>query len=132
MPLSPLQKVGLAGEILALYPRVRWLLWRHDLPTAVTALRTSPDGEPGRDIPYWQGVRLGRAASRTLALLPTDSRCLVRSLVLIALLARRDIAAQLVIGARGGPDFGAHAWIELGGSPLLDPGAPEYRRLVEI
>ncbi len=81
---------------------------------------------------YRNGVRLGRAAGRTLSLLPADSRCLARSLVLLALLARRHIEAQLVIGARQGPEFGAHAWIELEGVPLNDPGGPEYERLVEI
>jgi transglutaminase superfamily protein len=134
---SPLQKAGLAAEIIATYPRVRWLLWRRDLPAAVAALRRSPeprepDADPSVNRIHRQGRRLGRAASRILTLLPADSRCLVRSLVLLALLARRRIEARLVIGARQGPDFGAHAWVELGGVPLIDPGPPEYERLVEL
>ena len=36
--------------------------------------------------------RLGRAVMRTLDPLPLDSRCLVRSLVLTTLLARRGVA----------------------------------------
>jgi hypothetical protein len=136
-PLSPLQKLGLVAEIIATYPRVRWLLWRSDLPATVATLRRFPDRrEPAAGASpsssYRNGRRLGRAASRTLALLPADSRCLARSLVLLALLARRRIEAQLVIAARHGPDFGAHAWVELGGVPLIDPGPPEYERLVEI
>lgn len=135
--LTPLQKLGLAAEIIATYPRVRWLLWRRDLPDAVAVLRRHPDADTpptgaNSNGLHRQGRHLGRAAGRTLALLPADSRCLARSLVLLALLARRHIEARLVIGARHGPDFGAHAWIELGGVPLLDPGPPEYERLVEI
>jgi len=136
-PLSPLQKLGLAAEIVATYPRVRWLLWRRDLPTVVATLRRFPDrsgsgGAVNRNDFRRRGRQLGRAASRTLALLPADSRCLARSLVLLSLLARRHIEAHLVIAARHGPDFGAHAWVELGGVPLIDPGSPEYERLVEI
>jgi hypothetical protein len=135
--LTPLQKLGLAAEIIATYPRVRWLMWRRDLPATVATLRRFPDRpQPAdgasRSSIYRRGRRLGRAAGRTLALLPADSRCLARSLVLLALLARRHIEAQLVIGARHGPDFGAHAWIELGGVPLIAPGPTEYERLVEI
>ncbi|MGH2981332.1 MAG: hypothetical protein ACRDKV_04730, partial [Solirubrobacterales bacterium] len=43
--LSPIEKARLAAEIVATYPRVRWLLWRHDLPATVAALRRHPDGE---------------------------------------------------------------------------------------
>lgn len=133
--LSTVQKIGLAGEIMVTYPRVRWLLWRRDLPSAVRALRADPTDVSCTATPstrsYWNGRRLGRAVSRTLRLLPADSRCLSQSLVLLALLARRGIRSRLVIGARQGPEFGAHAWVELGGAPLLNPGA-EYERLVEI
>jgi hypothetical protein len=37
-----------------------------------------------------------------------------------------------VIGARGGPDFLAHAWVEHGGDPVLDPGDDSFGRLVEL
>ncbi len=135
--LNPFQKLGLAAEIVATYPRVRWLLWRRDLPATVAALRGSGDRRAPADraslsVAYRRGLRLGRAAGRTLSLLPADSRCLARSLVLLALLARRRIEARLVIGARQGPDFGAHAWVEMQGVPLIDPGGPEFERLVEI
>jgi transglutaminase superfamily protein len=134
--LSPLQKAGLAAEIIITYPRIRWLLWRHDLPSAVAAVRDpagagTPPAEALTSSSHRHGRRLGRAVSRTLALLPADSRCLVRSLVLLALLARRGIRSQLVIGAMQGPDFEAHAWVEFDGSPLL-PAGVEYGRLVEL
>jgi hypothetical protein len=54
-----------------------------------------------------------------LARLPTDSRCLVRSLVYLSLLSRRGIEGTLVIGARTEPEFAAHAWVEVEGEPML-------------
>jgi hypothetical protein len=77
-------------------------------------------------------VRLGRAVSRTLTFLPTDGRCLVSSLVLSRLLERRRIDASLVVAVRQEPGFGAHAWVEHRGRPLLQPGDLSYQRLVEL
>ncbi|HEV3321193.1 MAG TPA: lasso peptide biosynthesis B2 protein [Solirubrobacteraceae bacterium] len=76
--------------------------------------------------------RLGRAVGRTLRLLPGDTRCLARSLVLTRLLARRGIPAKLVIGARADPDFLAHAWVECAGHAVLPAGDGSYGRLVEL
>lgn len=81
---------------------------------------------------YLAGLRLGRAVSRTLRLLPTDSRCLMRSLVLTGLLARRGMSSTLIIGVRPEPEFTAHAWVEHAGEPLLPPGENSYGRLAEI
>lgn len=127
-------KIALAREILAAYGRVRWLLWRGDVVSALERLRAdtsepstrslSPDG--------LSGVRLGHAVDRTLRLLPTDSRCLMRSLVLSSLLARRQISSSLVIGVRPAPSFAAHAWVEQAGEALLPSGEDQYRRLVEL
>jgi hypothetical protein len=75
---------------------------------------------------------LGRAVSRTLTFLPTDGRCLVSSLVLSRLLERRRIDASLVVAVRQEPGFGAHAWVEHRGRPLLQPGDLSYQRLVEL
>jgi hypothetical protein len=75
---------------------------------------------------------LGNAVARTLAVMPGDTRCLVRSLVLTRLLARRGIPASLVIGARAAPDFLAHAWVEHAGDPVLAPGDGSFGRLVEL
>jgi hypothetical protein len=75
---------------------------------------------------------LGRAVMRTLALMPGDTRCLTRALVLTRLLARRRISATLVIGARSAPDFLAHAWVEYCGEALLPAGEDSFGRLVEL
>ena len=69
---------------------------------------------------------------RTLTLLPTDSRCLMRSLVLTQLLARRGIESRFVLGVRSGAEFKAHAWVERNDVPLLPPGDAGFERLLEI
>ena len=75
-------------------------------------------------------LRLGRAVVKTLRLLPTDSRCLIRSLVLSRILSRRAIPHTLVIGVRNDPEFMAHAWVEHEGYPVLPAG--NYTRLTEL
>ncbi|MEX2196013.1 MAG: lasso peptide biosynthesis B2 protein [Thermoleophilaceae bacterium] len=132
--LSPLRKLRLGAEALAAYARVRRALRGSDLPTAVGRLRgqAAPPQRPPDDRAYAAGLRLARASSRTITLLPTDSRCLMRSLVLTAMLARRDVAGTVVIGVSPGEEFGAHAWVELGGRPLLPPDEATYGRLVEL
>lgn len=123
------RKAGLAVEIVLAYVRVAWLLRRRPLTDAVETLRSPRRRRPGEvDTP-----RLARAVTRTLWKLPGDTRCLRRSLVLIHLLARRDVAASLVIGVSSlGAEFGAHAWVERDGTPLLPAGSAADRRLVEI
>ena len=76
--------------------------------------------------------RLGNAVVRTLALVPGDTRCLRRSLVVVRLLARRGISGRLVIAARADPDFLAHAWVEHCGEPVLAPADSTFGRLVEL
>ena len=68
---------------------------------------------------YRIGRRLGHPVRRTLDPLPWDSRCLMRSLVLLRMLARRGVVCELVIGVRPGETFEAHAWIGHEGHPLL-------------
>jgi hypothetical protein len=122
------RKVGLALEVLRAYVRVRRELRRATLPEALERLRTpgsctaSPEETAG----------LARAVRRTLRLLPTDTRCLSQSLVLTMLLARRGVLSTLVIGVSPGESFGAHAWIEHHGVPLLPPYEAEFQRLVEL
>jgi hypothetical protein len=132
-PLARREKVALVAEILVAYARTRWWLRRRDLPGALRELRST--GGPRADAPTdptRTGRRLGRAVVRTLALLPTDSRCLTRSLVLTNLLARRGIESNLVLGVQPGESFAAHAWVEHDAAPLLDPGDFASRRLTSL
>jgi hypothetical protein len=131
--MSRTAKAYLVAEILTSYLLTRWYLRQGALPGVVARLRRTqgpPRGPLGGD----QAPRLGRAVSRTLATLPADSRCLMRSLVLLRLLARRGVAGSLVIAARPPSDdaFAAHAWVEIAGRPVLPAGSPQYGRLVTL
>ena len=130
-PLSPVGRLRLAAEALSIYMTVRWRLWRSDLSATVHTLRgTDRQWRDAGLETYWQGVRLAKATTRTLAVLPTDSRCLMQSLVLLGFLSRRNIGAVLVVAVKSSPDFQAHAWVEHDSRPLLPKG--EYGRLVEL
>jgi Transglutaminase-like superfamily len=129
------ERLSLAVEIIAAYAHARLALRRAPIADAVARLRShpSPAAPPGAaEETLEQARRLGRAVARLLALVPGDTRCLARSLVLTRLLARRGIPAKLVIGARATPEFVAHAWVEYAGDPVLDPGDESFGRLVEL
>jgi hypothetical protein len=126
------EKASLLVEITSTYVRVRWLLARKGLRPTVTQLR---GGTPEADGPVKRekqvvAVRLGFVVAKVLDPLPFDSRCLMSSLVLTAMLARRGIASSLVIGVRPEPEFAAHAWVESDGVPVLPPG--RYGRVLEV
>ncbi len=136
-PLSPLQKLSLSVEVVAAYVRIRWKLARgNGVAETIEMLRATappPERALGDDrAEKVAGLRLGRAVGKTLGVLPADARCLIRSLVLMSLLAERGIASSVVIGVKSEPEFGAHAWVESGGTPLLPPIEGEFSRLVEI
>jgi hypothetical protein len=131
--LSPVGRARLASEIVIAYLRAQRELRRAPITAVVERLRLTPvaRSSPGANA-LEEALRLGRAVSRTLALLPGDTRCLRRSLVLLQLLTRRGIAARLVIAARTDPDFLAHAWVEHDGVPVLVPASDSFGRLVEL
>ncbi|HVW48403.1 MAG TPA: lasso peptide biosynthesis B2 protein, partial [Solirubrobacterales bacterium] len=118
---GPEGRARLAAAILVAYARVRRLLLRGDLRRTVAALRERR-AAAAAPLERREAVRLTRAVVRVLRLLPTDSRCLVRSLVVLAVLAERGGEVELVIGVMPGEAFAAHAWVELDGAPLLEAG----------
>jgi hypothetical protein len=127
-PLRPGARVKLVLEIVAAYGAASWNLRRRGLRDALAWLRAGPEGAP--DPPanaVAVGRRLGRAVRRTLSALPADSRCLMSSLVLTRLLAKRGIASELVISVQPGEKFGAHAWVEHNGAALLPPDGQDRR-----
>jgi hypothetical protein len=133
--LSALRKAQLTLEILAAYVRVRRLIKRVELPLILERVRVAR--AVARSLPLSRptdGARLGQAVGRALRPLPADTRCLTRSLVLVSLLARRGIAASLVIAVRPEDDLSlaAHAWVELDGRPVLAPAGPDHGRLVTL
>lgn len=125
------EKARLLIEITATYARTRWLLARKGLRGTVAALRA---GAPTRaDVTRDEqvvAVRLGLVVAKVLEPLPFDSRCLMRSLVLTAMLARRGITSSVVIGVRAEPEFAAHAWVESDGVAVLPPG--RFGRVIEV
>ncbi|HEX8067729.1 MAG TPA: lasso peptide biosynthesis B2 protein [Thermoleophilaceae bacterium] len=130
--LAPGAKLALAGEVLASYARVRWRLRGAKLPEVLADLRAAPPRRPGLSDAVAGGRRLGRVVSRTLALVPADSRCLVQSLTLTRMLASRGVESRLVIGVRPGERFAAHAWVEHDGMPLLPTGGDRFDELLTL
>lgn len=119
-------KVRVATEAFATYSAIRWQMRRGDLRRTVRDIRATGASAPRPDVPdalvIHYGARLGRAVTLTLRPLPTDTRCLMRSLVLLAMLVRRGIDTKLVVGVQPAPGFAAHAWVEREGTPLLPAG----------
>lgn len=132
--LGPLQRTRLGSEILVAYVRVRWLLHSREPADAVALLRRHARRHPISTEPAMElvvGERLGHAVSVALAPLPSDVRCLFRSLTLLTVMERRDLHPKLVVGVRPRP-FAAHAWIELHGQPLLPAAEHGFERLTEL
>jgi hypothetical protein len=132
-PWSPLRKAMLIGEIVLAYAHSRRLMRGRGLPATLRDLRGRTEGGKQTEEGIVTAVRLGRATGRTLGALPADSRCLMQSLVVSRLLDRRGIASTLVIGVQEpGEHFGAHAWVEVAGQPVLESGGGAFGRLVEL
>jgi hypothetical protein len=135
-PRSLQERARLVCEIVAAYRQARRELRRAPIASVLEALRA--ESPPQRTAPAQataqleEARRLGWIVTRTLKLMPGDTRCLARSLVLTRLLARRGIPSKLVIGARAAPEFLAHAWVECDGQPVLSPGEESLGRLVEL
>ncbi len=131
--LNPHERARLVWEILVSYRDVRRLLRTMSIEAVIEMLRGEREPSRGEERALLaEARRLGRAVELTLRLVPGDTRCLTRSLVLTRMLARRGIAAKLVIGARAKPSFSAHAWVERAGQPVLAAGEHSLGRLVEL
>jgi hypothetical protein len=125
-PLNPVgqvtrvQRLRLAVEVLLTYVPLLRLLRRNDPRAMVAGARST---RRRITIPPEQhhetAVRLGAVTNHVLSRMPTDKRCLIRSLVLLRLLANRSIDADLVIGVRNDAGFEAHAWVEYDDHPVL-------------
>jgi hypothetical protein len=132
---TQLARMRLVAEIVLAYLKTRRALRTAPIAGVVAMLRAErsprdppPYGEDG----LLEARHLGRAVTRTLALLPGDTRCLMQALVLTRLLAARGIPGKLAIGSRTAPSFAAHAWVEHAGQPVLFAGEGLFNRLVEL
>jgi hypothetical protein len=126
------QKVRLVVEILGAYVPLAWLVRGNDL-RMMAAVARSPR-PPVVSVPpgdaHEAAMRLGAIVQRVTELLPTDSRCLIQSLIVLRVLARRSIEAVIVVGVEVDGGFQAHAWVEHDAEPVLPSGA--FHRLVEL
>jgi hypothetical protein len=136
--LPPGPRLRLTAEVLSTYARVRWVMRDDDAERAVRRLRNDARGseqstrsDQNRDLELLAAWRLAHATGRVLERLPSDSRCLFRSLTLMCMLERRGIAQTLVVAVRPQP-FGAHAWVEVSSRPVLPEADPGYERLLEL
>jgi hypothetical protein len=110
----------LSAEILAAYIPLARRVRSNDIEAMVREARRWRDSPelPG-EVARSTAIRLGRIVERLLRALPTDDRCLIRSLIVLRMLSERGIPATLVIGVRTDAGFGAHAWVEYDGWPVL-------------
>jgi hypothetical protein len=141
--LPPGPRMRLTAEVLSTYLHVRWVMRDDDAERSVRRLRVDARDSQEKpklasestlsksDLELLAALRLAHATRRVLEILPSDSRCLFRSLTLLCLLERRGISQTLVLAVRPQP-FSAHAWVEVEGQSVLPGGEPGYERLLEL
>jgi hypothetical protein len=115
-------------EILCAYGAARLELRRGEIGQAVDAMRRTDRLVRSEVDPR----RLAQAVTRTLRVFPFDTRCLMASLVVTKLLARRGVPTVFVLAVSPGPNFAAHAWVECDGRPVLPAGDAGFGRLLEL
>jgi hypothetical protein len=131
--LTPLPKLLLAVEVVAVYAWVRWLLRSNDTPATAARLRRPPrrtrvtGAEPAE-----YGRHLAWATVRVLHRLPVDSRCLLQSLVLARLMTVRALDYAIVFSVGREETFEAHCWVEAGGVALLEPGGGSHVEIMRL
>jgi hypothetical protein len=128
-------KARLTAEIYRQYADVRRLMKRGGLNGALEDLRGRREelavaSDPAQRVA--QGIRIGHAVTKSLRILPTDTRCLMQSLVLLGMLKRRGVDVTLVIAVRTDDEFAAHAWVEHEGTALLATEEPDYVPLAHL
>jgi hypothetical protein len=124
-------RARLTAEVVLTYLPLLRFLRRNDLPGMVAtarSVRRTVEVRPGAE--HDTAVRLGKIVMHVLRVFPTEKRCLIRSLVLVRMLAARSIPSTLVIGVQSEGGFAAHAWVEHEGRAVLPAGG--YARLTEL
>lgn len=128
--MGVLERAAMAGEIVHAYLGCRFELRRAGVAGALRwARRPVAASDPtdrvmqGRSVDIAAGIRLASITARALQRVPTDTRCLNQSLVLVRLLANRGVHAQLALAVRR-HEVAAHAWVEVAGE-AVSPLAPD-------
>ena len=76
--------------------------------------------------------RLAELAAIAGRNIPWYATCLRQALVVMTLLRRQGLDAQLRLGVQpAGEAFGAHAWVELSGLPLDVSGSPTTGKMLQ-
>lgn len=130
--LRPIDRARVFAEIMAAYLPLLRRVRTNDLRAMVAEAR-APQRRRGTVPPaehHATARRLGSMVTQSLAVLPTDKRCLIRSLVTLRMLEHRSIEARLVIGVATEQGFTAHAWVEHDGAPVLPRGG--HRPLIDL
>lgn len=109
-------------------------LFRYDLQMALGGFGRIQAGLKHHPVrwcadPEGVGAAIQAAATLACSLYWKPARCLQRSVMLVRLLRRAGIPAELVIGYRPTPFF-SHAWVELAGRVLND--SPAYARRLAV
>jgi len=97
------------------------------LKTLLALLQSDTSAErQGCDMASSKSKRMGYCVELASRLHPIRPTCLKKALVLLALLARRGVKAQVIVGtAKSNGKLNAHAWIEHEGRLILGGPAKE-------
>lgn len=128
--LSFPRRARLAAEVLGAYARVRRSVRRGPITDVVADLQGGGTTERPDDLALAE--HLAWATARTLALLPTNTRCLMQALVLTRVMARRGLRTTFVLSASSGARFEAHAWLEHAGVAILQPAGADHQHLLRV
>lgn len=94
------------------------------------ALRHGDPTEPVGGAAQREAERLGRAVADVARWLPWHPTCLRQALAVQRMLRRRAIASRLHLGVAGAGLNAAHAWVTVGGRPVV--GRRGIERFVPI
>jgi hypothetical protein len=105
------------------------------LRSRTAAARLGPvshgDSAPSASDPQLHEARLiGRAITLVAHRLPWHPTCLRQALAAQRMLRRRGIGSELHLGVTGASEAGAHAWVTVGGEPVV--GGQGLERFVPL
>lgn len=102
---------------LVCIPAARFILKKKGLAAGLRWARTLNSNAPR--LPLSTALRSFSRVAAVLTSSQGDEDCLPKSLALFGFLRSQGFAPELIIGVKRFP-FGAHAWVELKGVPLLE------------
>lgn len=119
------------AEMAVLVCLLKLRLWRQGFDRTVTACTAVRHSKARRGNVAAQVDRAAELAAAVVRWHPVPLKCLEHSLLVAWFLARRGIAAEVVIGVRKYP-FYAHAWTEWQGRMLTPPASEHHEHFKVI